>query len=67
MEKWCGIQKSIKSNRYRLIVPMMDDFIDDNSMIVDGNIGGKILTKWLTLEEAKEACIAFNMLHKKYN
>ena len=53
MKKWCGVQKSTKTNKYRVIVPMLDDFISDDMMIVEGNIGGRILTKWLDLEEAK--------------
>ena len=66
MKKWCGIQKSNKSNRYRIVVPMVNDYISDD-MMVESYIGGKILTKWLTLEEAKEACMEFNKLHEKYN
>lgn len=66
MKKWCGIQKSNKTNRYRLVVPMVIDHIDDN-MMVDASVGGRILTKWLTLDEAKEACRAFNELHDRYN
>lgn len=66
MEKWCGIQKASTSNKYRVIVPMVNDYIDDDYM-VDASIGGKILTKWLSLDEAKDACEAFNVLHQKYN
>ena len=67
MKKWCGIQKSTKTNKYRIVVPMIgDDYINDD-MMVDGCVGGKILTRWLDLDEAKEACKAFNMLHEKYN
>ena len=66
MKKWCGIQKSSKSDRYRVIVPMLPDFIRDD-MIIEGNIGGKILTKWLNFDEAKTACTEFNALHEKYN
>lgn len=66
MKKWCGIQKSHKTNRYRLVVPMDKDYIDDN-MMVDKSVGGRILTKWLTLDEASEACVEFNTLHEKYN
>ena len=66
MKKWCGIQKSDKSNRYRVVVPMLGDYISDD-MMVESYIGGRILTKFLTLEEAKEACMEFNKLHEKYN
>ena len=67
MVKWCGIQKSNKTNKYRVVVPMIgDDYISDD-MMIDSCIGGKILTKWLDLDEAKEACKEFNMLHGKYN
>ena len=67
MKKWCGIQKSTRTNKYRVVVPMIgDDYISDDFMI-DSCIGGKILTKWLNLDEAKEACMEFNMLHEKYN
>ena len=66
MKKWCGIQKSTKTNRYRIIVPMVNDYISDD-MMVASDIGGKILTKWLSLDEAKEACMEFNVLHEKYN
>lgn len=64
--KWCGIEKSARTNRYRVIVPMVSDCIMDDMMICEG-ASGKILTKWLSLDEAKEACKAFNMLHEKYN
>ena len=66
MKKWCGIQKSNKTNRYRLVVPMDRDYIDDN-MMVDQSVSGRILTKWLTLDEANKACVEFNTLHEKYN
>lgn len=66
MVKWCGIEKSMKTNRYRVIVPMVPNYIMDDMMTCDG-ASGKILTKWLDLDEAKEACEAFNMLHEKYN
>lgn len=66
MKKWCGIQKALKSDRYRVLVPMLPDFIH-NDMIIEGNIGGKILTKWLSFDEAKIACMEFNALHEKYN
>ena len=67
MHKWCGIQKSNKSNKYRVIVPMVgDDYISDNLM-VESCIGGKILTKWLSLDEAKEACKEFNSIHERFN
>lgn len=67
MEKWCGIKKSSKSERYRVIVPMIGDLYIDDDMMINDDVSGKILTKWLSLDEAKEACKAFNMLHKKYN
>lgn len=66
MKKWCGIQKAPKSNRYRVLVLMLPDFINGD-MIIEGNIGGKILTKWLNFDEAKTACMEFNALHEKYN
>ena len=68
MKKWCGIKKSMKSGRYRIIVPMGSEFIDDNMMINNEKVSGKILTKWLDdIEEAKIACMEFNALHEKYN
>lgn len=68
MNKWCGIQKSNKTNKYRVVIPLggCDNIVSDD-MMLEGCIGGKILTKWLSLNEAKEACKEFNMLHEKYN
>lgn len=68
MKKWCGIKKSTKSNKYQVIVPMLDDYIADDMMIYNNAVSGKALTKWFNnIEEAKEACIEFNTLHEKYN
>lgn len=68
MKKWCGIKKSLKSGRYQVIVPMMEDFISDDMMIHNNEVCGKALTKWIEdIEEAKTACIEFNKLHEKYN
>lgn len=68
MKKWCGIKKSTKSNRYQVIVPMLNDYIADDMMIYDNAVSGKALTKWLdNIEEAKTACREFNILHEKYN
>ena len=68
MKKWCGIKKSTKSGKYQVIVPMMDDFIADDMMIYNNDVSGRALTKWIeNIEEAKTACIEFNLLHEKYN
>lgn len=67
MVKWCGIEKLKKSGKYRIIVPMLPDFINDDFMVQE-NVSGKILTRLFTdIEEAKTACREFNMLHEKYN
>ena len=68
MTKWCGIKKSEKSEKYRIIVPMDNNFIADNMIIYDKKVSGYILTKWFAdIEEAKKACAEFNILHEKYN
>ena len=68
MKKWCGIKKSLKTGRYQVIVPMLDDFIADDMMIYNNDVSGRALTKWMTdIEEAKAACMDFNILHEKYN
>lgn len=67
MKKWCGIQKSNKTTKYRIVVPMCGYECISDDMMVASDVGGKILTKWLSLDEAKEACKEFNMLHEKYN
>jgi hypothetical protein len=68
MKKWCGIKKSMKSGRYRVIVPNLSDFIDDNMMINNDKVTGSILTRWLDdIEEAKTACMEFNALYEKYS
>ena len=67
MKKWCGVQKANKTNRFRVIVPMCGYSCISDDMMVESSIGGKILTKWLRLDEAQEACKAFNMLYEKYN
>lgn len=62
---WCGIERSLKSGRYRVVVPMDSKSIDSNMMT---KFTGKILTKWFDdLEDAKMACREFNALHDKYN
>lgn len=41
MKKWCGIQKSNKANRYRLVVPMLGDEYISDDMMVEAHVGGK--------------------------
>ena len=68
MKKWCGVKKSTKTNRYRVIIPLSTEFIDDDMMINNDNVSGKILTKWFEdIELAKVACMEFNTLQDKYN
>lgn len=68
MKKWCGIKQSVfRRSKYQVIVPMVKDFISDDMMIHNPEVSGRALTKWLTLEEAKTACMEFNALHEKYN
>lgn len=63
---WCGIQKLNRSGKYRVIIPMDSEFIN-NDMTVGGHIGGKILTQPLEYAMAIEACIEFNKVYDKYN
>ena len=68
MKKWCGIKESLKTGKYQIIIPMSTNFIDDDMMINNGNVSGKILTKWFDdIEEARTACMEFNVLHEKYS
>lgn len=68
MKKWCGIKKFLKNGKYQVIVPALSEYIADDLMIYDSAVSGRALTKqFISLEEAKEACIEFNQLHEKYS
>ena len=64
---WCGIKRSNVSNLYRVIVPMCSAYIGEDMIIHDSTVSGKVLTKFLSFEEAVTACTEFNNLHLKYN